>query len=102
MYDFLSYLEGCPSFPPDPLILHISSVTFLSYLQLKNYKCAECGYSCYLKTDLERHLTNVHEKQRTPCPVCGKRYSDLRQHIRLVHEGHKVRTQNSNIYGEMI
>ena len=57
---------------------------------MKNYKCAECGYSCYLKTDLERHLTNVHEKQRTPCPVCGKRYSDLRQHIRLVHEGHKV------------
>jgi len=22
--------------------------------------------------------------------VCGKSYSDLRQHIRLVHEGHKV------------
>ena len=58
--------------------------------QLKNYKCAACGYSCYLKTDLERHLTNVHQKHRTPCPVCGKRYSDLRQHIRLVHEGHKV------------
>ena len=58
--------------------------------QVKNYKCAECGYSCYLKTDLERHLTNVHQKQRTACPVCGKRYSDLRQHIRLVHEGHKV------------
>ena len=58
--------------------------------QLKKYKCAECGYSCYLKTDLERHLTNVHQKQRTACPVCGKRYSDLRQHIRLVHEGHKV------------
>ena len=33
---------------------------------------------------------NVHDKFRTPCPICGKRYSDLRQHIRLVHEGHKV------------
>ena len=65
--------------------------------QLKNYKCAACGYSCYLKTDLERHLTNVHQKQRTPCPVCGKRYSDLRQHIRLVHEGHKVGSTNISI-----
>lgn len=58
--------------------------------QLKNYKCGDCGYSCYLKTDLERHITNVHDKCRTPCPICGKKYSDLRQHIRLVHEGHKL------------
>ena len=35
-------------------------------------------------------LLQVHQKQRTACPVCGKRYSDLRQHIRLVHEGRKV------------
>ena len=35
-------------------------------------------------------LLQVHQKQRMACPVCGKRYSDLRQHIRLVHEGHKV------------
>jgi len=58
--------------------------------QIKNYKCGDCGYSCYLKTDLERHIMNVHDKFRTPCPICGKRYSDLRQHIRLVHEGHKL------------
>ena len=31
------------------------------HFQLKNYKCAACGYSCYLKTDLERHITNVSE-----------------------------------------
>ena len=56
-----------------------------------------------IKTNLVRHITNVmllknlsftlykvHQKQRTACPVCGKRYSDLRQHIRLVHEGRKV------------
>ena len=35
-------------------------------------------------------LLQVHQKQRTACPVCGKRCSDLRQHIRLVHEAHKV------------
>jgi len=58
--------------------------------EIKNYKCGDCGYSCYLKTDLERHILNVHNKFRTPCPICGKRYSDLRQHIRLVHEGHKL------------
>jgi len=60
------------------------------HVQIKNYKCGDCGYSCYLKTDLERHIMNVHDKNRTPCPICGKRYSDLRQHIRLVHEGHKL------------
>ena len=27
---------------------------------------------------------------RSPCPVCGKKYSDLRQHVRIVHEGAKV------------
>ena len=79
-----SGLQLFTSYIHDPWLKHISSA------QVKNYKCAECGYSCYLKTDLERHLTNVHQKQRTACPVCGKRYSDLRQHIRLVHEGHKV------------
>jgi len=65
-------------------------LNYVTPFQLKNYKCAACGYSCYLKTDLERHITNVHQKQRRACPVCGKRYSDLRQHIRLVHEGRKV------------
>ena len=60
-------------------------------LQVKNFKCTECGYSCYLKTDLERHINNVHDKFRSPCPICGKKYSDLRQHVRIVHEGAKVR-----------
>ena len=63
---------------------------FMFPLQVKNFKCAECGYSCYLKTDLERHINNVHDKFRSPCPVCGKKYSDLRQHVRIVHEGAKV------------
>jgi hypothetical protein len=33
--------------------------------QVKNYECGECGYSCYLKTDLERHILNVHDKVST-------------------------------------
>ncbi|XP_023326608.1 zinc finger protein 711 [Eurytemora carolleeae] len=64
--------------------------------QVKNYECGDCGYSCYLKTDLERHILNVHDKQRSPCPICGKSYSDLRQHIRLVHEGHKLQCPECN------
>jgi len=59
-------------------------------MQVKNFKCTDCGYSCYLKTDLERHISNVHDKFRSPCPVCGKKYSDLRQHVRIVHEGAKA------------
>jgi len=60
------------------------------HMQVKNFKCTECGYSCYLKTDLERHINNVHDKHRSPCNICGKKYSDLRQHIRIVHEGAKA------------
>ena len=63
---------------------------------MKNFKCGDCGYSCYLKTDLERHISNVHDKHRSPCGVCGKKYSDLRQHVRIVHEGAKVRLNNNN------
>merc|ERR1712183_525965 len=47
------------------------------HIQLKNFKCGDCGYTCYLKTDLERHIMNVHDKFRSPCPSCGKKYSDL-------------------------
>lgn len=60
------------------------------HMQVKNFKCSDCGYSCYLKTDLERHINNVHDKFRSPCPICGKKYSDLRQHVRIVHEGAKA------------
>ena len=42
-------------------LLHCPT-THSTMLQLKKYKCGDCGYSCYLKTDLERHITNVHEK----------------------------------------
>merc|ERR1712012_1357986 len=52
------------------------------HMQVKNFKCTECGYSCYLKTDLERHINNVHDKHRPPCK--GK-YSNLSQHIHKVH-----------------
>ena len=72
------------------------------YFQLKNFKCGDCGYTCYLKTDLERHIINVHDKFRSPCPSCGKKYSDLRQHIRVVHEGAKVTIQFHIIVGPLI
>jgi len=87
-YDPLEKLAKCPHCFREFTNLkhHINQ----QHSQLKNYKCGDCGYSCYLKTDLERHILNVHDKCRTPCPICGKRYSDLRQHIRLVHEGHKL------------
>ena len=47
-------------------------------------------YFILLKVFLVFFSVQVHQKQRRACPVCGKRYSDLRQHIRLVHEGRKV------------
>ena len=71
------------------LILPAFQLIFV-FLQVKNFHCAECGYSCYLKTDLERHINNVHEMCRSTCSECGKKYSDLRQHVRIVHEGAKV------------
>ena len=51
-------------------------------------------------SDLERHVSNVHDKHRTPCLICGKKYSDLRQHVRIVHEGAKVR--NTGIPDNML
>ena len=64
-----------------------TSPTWVRYLKFQNI--------CFLKIPLS---AQVHQKQRRACPVCGKRYSDLRQHIRLVHEGHKVRGHNIVVY----
>ena len=36
------------------------------------------------------HNSCILVQFRSPCPVCGKKYSDLRQHVRIVHEGAKV------------
>ena len=49
----------------------------------------------HLMVQIDFKIDQYSFQCRTPCPICGKKYSDLRQHIRLVHEGHKVNTKPS-------
>ena len=55
-------------------------------------KCPLCKYEVSRKSDLPKHIKNVHEGKRDhKCQNCGKEYTDkknLNQHIKRVHEDH--------------
>ena len=81
------------------------------------FQCDTCGKSYFAKSHLKNHVKRVHESQKickrcekpfmveklklhisecpSRCKICGKSFSGpksqkiLRQHVRIVHEGHK-------------
>jgi len=52
------------------------------------YLCDQSG--CQLRfpsnVHLQRHLKQVHEKERERCTICKKKVSNLKSHIKLVHD----------------
>ena len=71
-------------------LLHCPT-TQSTMLQLKKYKCGDCGYSCYLKTDLERHITNVHEKV---CKIWSRPFDGSKLTVQL---NFKIDQLNSSV-----
>ena len=52
--------------------------------QSKNFMCEICEYSSDNKSNLKRHISSVHNKERHRCPECSKLYAskfDLKQHV---------------------
>ena len=53
------------------------------------YQCELCGYATTRQTNYNTHYKMVHLKSRTMCELCGKEYSNINQHMRVVHKSLK-------------
>ena len=57
------------------------------------FKCDPCGKSFTQASNLRRHIKTIHEPHKDyKCDSCWKSFaqaSHLRQHIKTIHEGHK-------------
>lgn len=53
------------------------------------YQCELCGYATNRTTNYNMHYKMVHLKSRTMCEQCGKEYSNINQHMRVVHKALK-------------
>ena len=54
-----------------------------------SYQCGECDYSSNRSANYNTHYQMVHLKNRTVCQICGKPYSNINQHMRVVHKAPK-------------
>ena len=51
-----------------------------------SYKCNLCSYTTNRASNFNTHYKMVHLKSRTLCQLCGKEYSNISQHLRVVHK----------------
>ena len=67
-------------------------------------KCDQCSYTSYRRSHLTEHRRYVHLKAKVVCDLCGKEYSNLNQHMRVVHKvlksGLSSKTQCQECYKE--
>jgi uncharacterized C2H2 Zn-finger protein len=62
---------------------------------VKKYQCSECDYTCFIHTQLKRHVFYTHRQHvesRFPCDQCGKNWysaCDRQHHIDVSHLGVK-------------
>jgi len=54
--------------------------------EMARYQCELCGYKTDRVTNYTIHVKTVHLKDRTVCHLCGKEYSNINQHIRVIHK----------------
>jgi len=74
-----------PAEPPDTK--QVSAVRLQTKEGKKsNFQCELCGYATNRATNYNMHYKMVHLKSRTQCELCGKEYSNINQHMRVVHK----------------
>ena len=57
-----------------------------------NYPCDSCNYKTSIASDLRKHIKSIHEGVKYPCNQCQNKFTDmsnLRKHIKSIHEGVK-------------
>ena len=58
-------------------------------IKVTTYQCELCGYATTRGTNYTTHYKMVHLKLRTMCELCGKEYSNINQHMKVVHKSLK-------------
>ena len=64
------------------------------------FKCSACSKNFTSKKNLDRHITNVHNKVKYPCKFCEKIYSDqsvLGAHIKKIHSDKNEILKSENV-----
>ena len=52
------------------------------------YQCPNCNYTSKFKSNVKQHIKSIHEGKKYPCKLCDKvvtQPSDLRRHIKKSH-----------------
>jgi hypothetical protein len=87
----------------EPLRVGFATITLLqSHIRAEHLKCAFCDHQCKGQAELEQHIENFHSdspaapKKSFPCEYegCSKTFSkrsNMSQHVRNVHQGHRFR-----------
>ena len=57
------------------------------------YKCESCDKEYRTEKMLRQHVETVHEKRRSICEICAVEVIDLRNHMKLNHEGPVEKTE---------
>ena len=57
------------------------------------YKCETCGKEYKTEKMLKQHVETVHQKRRSICEVCAVEVIDLKNHMKLNHEGPVEKTE---------
>ena len=57
------------------------------------YKCQDCDKEYKTEKMLKQHRENIHEMKRSICDICAVEVIDLKNHMKLNHEGPIERTE---------
>ena len=61
------------------------------------YTCQKCNYTTQKKSNYTTHLKCVHLKEKFPCGICHRLFSNLPQHMRVAHATTQGKLLNEKI-----
>jgi len=82
IYPFVTCEECGKVMRKNKLKSHISVV----HRCIKSFPCDHCEKMFSSNSNVQKHVSSVHEKVRFPCPYCKKEYVNLQDHIKTIHE----------------
>ena len=79
--------ESCSDLEAHMTMCHVEEA--VRSKEAPSHQCEVCGYTTNRLTNYTMHYKMVHLRSRTMCELCGKEYSNINQHMRVVHKALK-------------